>query len=69
MPDYLCEICHETWDDFYDCKSHVYTNHQEDTCGIASHSPEMYVREYVDPEEALELLPDEEELEGEFDSE
>lgn len=43
--EYECTVCEETWDDFYDVKSHVYTKHQEETCGIASHSPEMYVRQ------------------------
>lgn len=45
MTGYCCEVCSEEWDDFYDAKSHVYTNHKEETCGIAEHSPEMYVSE------------------------
>jgi hypothetical protein len=42
--DYYCQVCGEyESDDFHDVKSHVYTSHAEQTCGIAKLHPEMYV--------------------------
>ena len=45
MKEYYCRVCEEyDSEDFYDVKSHIYTSHSEETCGIAEWAPENYVR-------------------------
>ena len=48
--EHYCMVCDAVWEDYYDAISHVYTNHQKDTCGIAETQPEAHVgtREVVD---------------------
>jgi len=42
--EYYCQVCREyDSDDFYAVKSHVYTSHKEQTCGVAELYPETYV--------------------------
>jgi len=45
---YECTICSETWDDYYDANSHVYTAHGDEKCGIPAKTPSTYVRENTD---------------------
>lgn len=42
---FRCQVCDETWGDFYDAKSHVWTSHQAETCGIAERDPAWFVQE------------------------
>jgi hypothetical protein len=42
---FRCQVCDETWEDFYDAKSHVWTSHQAETCGVAEWAPTMFVQE------------------------
>jgi hypothetical protein len=50
MSEYYCRVCEEyDSDDFYAVKSHVYTSHGEQTCGIAHLYPETYVETAEEP--------------------
>lgn len=40
---YECDICGEKWDEFNDCKSHVYNKHGEEHCGFADVVPSIFV--------------------------
>lgn len=42
---FSCRLCDSTYDDFYDCKSHVYTTHGGNHCGIAEDHPEQFINE------------------------
>jgi hypothetical protein len=44
MNEYYCGVCEKYQsEDFYAVKSHVYTSHAEETCGMAETHPEQYV--------------------------